>query len=185
MKYLKTFESVKDIYVIEDLLLKFVDSAEIEDLEVVHNYNNFKINFDINESIVGMNKVILIDKILTRLKNKYPYIYISRNEMYIEIKPVDNTIYISENLITQVNKMIDDNFSSLRKKNIDNCISFCKNKKIIFKFNLKDVYISSKVWHLFTHKFMLNYDDTEIILGDYIKNMYNIKFETVFCSTMF
>ena len=97
MKHIKTFESAKETSTIEDLLLFFVDSGEINGVAITEFKPCYSINFKVNSKIVGLDKLKLMDKIINRLKRKYQYIYINNNKISIDKKD-DREAYITISL---------------------------------------------------------------------------------------
>ena len=66
MKHIATFESINSKTDVEDLMLYFEDKGDIRNLKitVMENQTTFRLEFQINEQIIGLNKIDLLDEIV-------------------------------------------------------------------------------------------------------------------------
>ena len=86
MKHIATFESINSKTDVEDLMLYFEDKGDIRNLKitVMENQTTFRLEFQINEQIIGLNKIALLDEIVKRLNRKYKLIYVESSYLYID-----------------------------------------------------------------------------------------------------
>jgi len=113
MKHIKTFESKKEISNIEDLLLFFVDRGEIAEQMSVYEYKEYyKIIIQVNNNIIGFDKLKLYDSMIERLKKRFTNIYIHDGRMYID-KIGDGDFYIKHSLYQKAKDFVDDKFKNL------------------------------------------------------------------------
>ena len=184
MKHIKLFESIKDKYEIENILLEFeydVYEAKVSD--------DLKIELTFKDSLIGFDKLKVVDDIITRLKKtKYNKIYIEDNFMCIgeNINNINDTrianLTIVSSLVEEVKKLLDDKLSDLKgfqARDYKNLTLYGKDKNnIVLNYNRKkkELYVSyNKIWELFDDRYMLKDDDIRHIMQHYVVNILQIK----------
>lgn len=108
MKHIKS----KELYNIEDSLIEFEDSGEISDTNASYIKTTIMLDFHIDDSIIGMKKLILLDKIISKLRKKYNYLFINDDNIYIN-KQNEGDNYINGSLVELVNKLFKNKLTGL------------------------------------------------------------------------
>lgn len=120
MKHIKKFyESKSKIELdIEDMLIGFLDSGDLIEVRPVKYDTTVQVNLDFRDSLVGLDRLKVLDRIVTRLKRKYKNVLINDNRLWIDMNdPGNDTIlkrlYINGSLLDELTDFLTMKISEL------------------------------------------------------------------------
>ncbi len=174
MKHIKYFESLKDKLNIEDLLLEFIDSGELDNCGVDSDY---KIVLIFKQNTIGFTKLELLDRIISRLRLKYKFIFISYNDLIIDLMKFPEKRYIDYSLLVEAKNILLGTLNKLNVKISSPMIEYRYNGDLIMNFNAysgKLVVSYYSLWNLVSDRFLLNYSDICSIIKEVVSKKFDI-----------
>lgn len=181
MKYIETFESNNAKTDIEDLMLYFEDNGDIRNLKitVMENQTTFRLEFQINEQIIGFDKIALLDEIVKRLNRKYKQIYVESSYLYIDTihknykyiqKPIIETINDECKMLDNFKKYTSDKYPGWEFLGTDE-----KNIYLDYDTKSKRIHIKDGVWNKLKYRYLLNHKDISEIFKQIIQQKYGFE----------
>ena len=134
-------------YDIESKLLPFLDSGEILDVDVS---DDLRISFKFGEDRdIGL----VLDKIVNRLKRRYPYIYLYNDRLKIALKDRGNT-YISYSFKDKIDKFLKEHLTGLNEyttPKYPDSIFYGKSKETcVLEYDQKNEYLYYSSYNIYS-----------------------------------
>lgn len=189
MKYLETFKVAvnKDKIFIEDVLLIYQDSGKILDCKV-SGKKSFQVTIKFADTVRGIEKIRLMDSLISRLRRRFKYIDLNKNKISIftDDRCIDYIKNIDFSLESRVLEICEQMFEGLFK--------YGKSRKYLNKesnYLERDgggsIYIyydvisggnlrmQDSIYVMFLKNYSLEMPDVKQIVRGYINNNSNIK----------
>ena len=168
--------SLKDKSAIESILLEF--EYDVYEYSV---FDGFKIDLTFKPNLVGFDKLKVVDDIITRFRRtKYNKIFIENNLMCIGESESKNNV--NGSLVEEVKKLLNDKLGGLKEfqsKYYTHLTLYGKDRNNIvlnYDHEIKKLYVShTNIWLFFVCDYMLQYDDIQYIIQQYVVNEYKIE----------
>lgn len=154
MKHIKDYKIIKKENDVGDILLEFYDSGEL----VLHSIVNEKpmgMSFSFSNDLIGYDKIDSLDRIIEKLKKKYPDLCIINDLLYIDW-PSYSFEKIDYKFRDRMKKYVEEILSGFQFLKDDNSIDIYGIKgKSIFHKDKPMLQYWKKSNHLFVHHELL------------------------------